>query len=239
MPMAWFLYPLLLRLKRMVKPATTKTARAMQTVTAKMPRQCMEALLAGLDDGCTAGFERSPAGGVQPTRRTANNLVWSYNIAKASVVSSILSLQKADVTKGPRGKLLKGLAKRGLGASRLNLSRANEKRRLKAKTISVVAGTLSFTYVEPKHQTDMGTLVLGFLVLTMDANGHITWPSNFSANSRAILRKAVRLDLKKMMDDALYPVHKDMEKAMPGMSDSVHIFGAPTPAPAAGAAAPM
>ena len=97
----------------------------------------------------------------------------------------------------------------------------------------MVAGTLSLSYVEPKHQVDMGTLVLGFMVLTMDANGHITWPSNFSANARAILRKAVRSDLKKMMDDGLYPIHKDMESAMSLMGDSVHIFGTPNPPPAA------
>ena len=229
-PLAWFIWPLLQSIKRLVKPATTRTARALQTVKAKIPRQVMEAMLENVPDDGAAGFKRSSAGRIEPTRRTKNNLVWEYNFAKASTVAKILRLELSDVSKGPHGKLPKGLAKRGFGASRLNLSRASEHRKQKATTISMVAGTLSFTYVEPKHQADMGTLVLSFMVLTMDKSGHISWPSNFSDRSRAILRKAVRADLNSMMEDRLYPTHRDMANAITAMGDSIQIFPAATPA---------
>ena len=70
----------------------------------------------------------------------------------------------------------------------------------------------------------MGTLVLSFLVMTMDKNGHITWPSAYSAKSKAILRKAIRSNLEGMLDDPLYPTHPSMRAVLTGMGDSVHIF---------------
>ena len=128
---------------------------------------------------------------------------------------------------------------RGLGASRLNLSRASEWRKQKAITLSMVAGTLSFTYVEPKHEQDMGRLVLSFMVMTMDKTGHMTLPSVYSTRSQAILRKAIRADLQAMLDERLYPVHPVMRAALTGMGESVHIFPqAAAPAAAASTTAP-
>ena len=95
----------------------------------------------------------------------------------------------------------------------------------------MVAGTLSFTYIEPKNQMDMGKLVLSFMVMTMNKNGHITWPSVFSVKSKATLRKAARANLQDMLDDPVYPTHPSMRAALTGMGESVHIF--PTPAQAA------
>ena len=174
-----------------------------------------------------------------PTRKSASNLIWEYNFTKASQVARVLRLERADVTRGTHGKLPKGLPKRGLGASRLNLSRASEWRKQKAITLSMVAGTLSFTYVEPKHEQDMGRLVLSFMVMTMDKTGHMTLPSVYSTRSQAILRKAIRADLQAMLDERLYPVHPVMRAALTGMGESVHIFPqAAAPAAAASTTAP-
>ena len=223
-PAAWFLFPFYARLKRLIKPATTRTARAMQTITLKMPRQCMETLLEGLEDGCFAGFQRSAAGAVVPTKKTGKNRVWHYSIAKASTVAKILRMEKADLTKGPKGKLPPGPSKRGLGAAMLQLSKANQRRKMGSKRLAMVAGTLTFTYVEPMAQEDMGKLVLSFLVLSMDHRGHIIWPSNFSMNARAILRKAARSSLQTMLADPLYPTHPDFKDALTQEGDSIHIF---------------
>ena len=223
-PLEWFLCPLFARLKRMVKPATTKTARSMQSLKMKMPRACMEKLLEGLDDDCLPGFSRAASGAVKPTRVTGNNRVWHYSIQKASTVGKILTLEKADLTKGPNGKLPKGPSKRGLGAAMLILSKANQKRKMGSKRLAQVAGTLTFTYVEPKKMEDMGTLVLAFMVFSMDHTGHIIWPSNFSDRSRAILRKSARSNLEMMLSDPLYPTHPDFAHALTEEGNSVHIF---------------
>ena len=55
-------------------------------------------------------------------------------------------------------------------------------------------------------QERMPTMTLTFFVLSMDKTGHIIWPTNFEAKTRAALRLQARALLQKMMDDPLNPV---------------------------------
>ena len=77
----------------------------MQTLKLKLPRQCMETLLADVEEGDCDDFKRSSSGNVLPTKHTSNNRVWSFNFQEQSAVAKILKMERADLSKGPRGRL--------------------------------------------------------------------------------------------------------------------------------------
>ena len=93
------------------------------------------------------------------------------------------------------------LPKRGAGAARARLSGAEQRRG--------------------------PTLTLTFFVLTMDKTGHIVWPTNFEARTRAALRMQARALLQRMIDDPLNPVDSTMAPALTAEGTSAVWKGAP------------
>ena len=87
--------------------------------------------------------------------------------------------------------------------------------------LSMVVGNALIKVKVPKHNRAMPTIELLLFVATMDANGHINWPTVFDAKTRAQLRVQFRAHLRKMLDDDKYPTSPAMEAAMTGASDSV------------------
>ena len=112
---------------------------------------------------------------------------------------------------------------RGAGAARARLSTAAERRGEVPQTISMVCGNVKVLYKESvPYEKKMPTLKLVFFVLTMDKTGHVTWPVNFSPNTRAALRLQARTLLRQMIDDPLSPVDCTMEPALTGKgTDSI------------------
>lgn len=58
--------------------------------------------------------------------------------------------------------------------------------------MAMIAGNVIITFVEPKRLAAMPKLTVKFFVLRLDKNGHIIWPTNFSAKTQAALRKQAR-----------------------------------------------
>lgn len=98
------------------------------------------------------------------------------------------------------------LPKRGAGAARARLSCAEQRRGGVPQTISMICGNVVVELKESAAQERMPTMTLTFFVLSMDKTGHIIWPTNFEAKTRAALRLQARALLQKMMDDPLNPV---------------------------------
>ena len=74
------------------------------------------------------------------------------------------------------------------------------------QSISMVCGNVVLELKEPVKLERMPTMTLTFFVLSMDKKGHIVWPTNFDARTRAALRLQARALLQKMIDDPLNPV---------------------------------
>ena len=218
-PSCWFVDPFYNSLKTVIRPAVASMRRKEVVLKFKAPKAVFEQVLNQLQDGCVAGFERLPNGQLKPTRTSANSFIYLWKIKKASQMQKLFNLERGDLTRGPTGKLPRGASKRGLGAARLHLSKAAQARGAKAQVISM-ACTASVTLVEPKRLETMPHITLRMTVLTMDRHGHITWPTNYDLDARARLRKAVRRQLKLMMDDDRYPVDRSMSSAMTQTSDS-------------------
>ena len=107
----------------------------------------------------------------------------------------------------PQSRVLKPLLpKRGAGAARARLSTAEQRRGGVPQTISMVCGNVVIELKEPRKLERMPTMALAFFVLSMNKNGHIVWPTNFDARTRAALRLQARALLQKMIDDPLNPV---------------------------------
>ena len=117
--------------------------------------------------------------------------------------------------------------KRGIGCARAHLSVAEQKRGGVVETMSMVCGSVVVHFKEPRDQSSMPTMKVIFLVLTMDKNGHITWPTQFAKPAQAALRMQARALLKKMMDDPLNPVGESMAPALEGVGTSSLWRGAP------------
>ena len=218
-PTCWFLDPLYNTLKTVVRPAVASMRRKEIVVRFSAPKPVFEKFLGGLGDDSAAGFTRQPNGRLKPTRSSASSFVYQYQFKKASVVQKLFNLERSDTTRGPTGKLPRGASKRGLGAARLHLSKAAQARGVKAKILSM-ACTAMLTIIEPKRQESMPFMTMVLSVLTMDQNGHITWPTNYDLVSRARLRKAARHQLTAMLADPLYPVDPSMSAALTQEADS-------------------
>ena len=96
--------------------------------------------------------------------------------------------------------------KRSLGCARLFLAAAQEARGLKASLMAMVCGNVVIELRAPKAFKAMPRLTINFFVLSMDAHGHIVWPVDFAARTKAALRKQARTLLKRMLDDDLHVV---------------------------------
>jgi len=119
------------------------------------------------------------------------------------------------------------LLKRGAGAARARLSGAEQRRGGVPQTISMVCGNVTIELKESVMQERMPTLTLTFFVLSMDKTGHIVWPTNFEARTRAALRMQARALLQKMIDDPHNPVDSTMAPALTAEGTSAVWQGAP------------
>ena len=95
------------------------------------------------------------------------------------------------------------------------------------QSISMVCGSVHAELKEPTDMNKQPTGKLTFSVLTMDKNGHITWPTNYDPKTRAQLRNQARALLQKMIEDPLNPVDETMAPALTGMGSSALWAGAP------------
>ena len=104
--------------------------------------------------------------------------------------------------------------RRGVGCARARLSQAEERRGGVPQTMSMVCGHVIVHFKERVKEDAMPTLKLTFFVMTMDKNGHVTWPIDFEAKTRAQLRVQARALLQRMIDDPLNPADETMAPAL-------------------------
>ena len=139
-----------------------------------------------------AGVRRI-GGRIQPTKKGSGvNFYW-FTIGTPSLVAKLLSFETREMV--PRGKAGSGRWRRGVGCSRLALSEADGRRGMLASLLAMIAGTLTVRYREPTREKDMPRIKLSFFVMTMNAYGHIVWPTNFDLHARALLRKLARREV--------------------------------------------
>ena len=194
-----------------------------------MPKDCFEKFMEPIQDGDAKflrddqkALSRDPStGAVLPTKESAQVNKYEFIIYRPMVVDRLLQLEQADLKLGPLAKPGKAGKpwRRGMGCSKLVL--ADNARGRQGFVISTVAGNVVITYKEPKAYRAMPTLTLRFFVFSMDEKGHVEWPANFTNNSKALLRKLGRNNLRKMLDSAEYPVSPQMEAAMKAASSTV------------------
>ena len=113
-----------------------------------------------------------------------------------------------------------GFPRRGIGCARVQLTAAEQRRGGVPNSMSMVAGNVLVKYKLPVNLNTPPVLTLTFAVLTMDANGHITWPKPFEALTAATLRNQARALLKRLMEDPLNPTSSSMEPALTGTGSS-------------------
>ena len=221
-PRAWFIDPVRTSLRKKVRPCTALTRRKQLSINTQVPFRTFEELLAGFADGELEGLERDVGGRLKTTSRTASLLRYKYIINRGSLLDKFFSLDEVDKllhTRGPR--LAQGRRwKRSLGCARLFLAAAQEARGLKASVMAMVCGNVVIELRAPKAFKAMPRLTINFFVLSMDAHGHIVWPVDFAARTKAALRKQARTLLKRMLDDDSYPVDPSMSEALTAASDS-------------------
>ena len=83
--------------------------------------------------------------------------------------------------------------RRGAGCARARLSEVEERRGGVPQTISMVCGHVYVRFKQPKKERNMPVLKIVFFVLTMDQHGNVTWPIDFTAGTKASLRKQARV----------------------------------------------
>ena len=115
------------------------------------------------------------------------------------------------------------LFKRGAGCARARLSKADQRRGGVPTTMSMVAGNVVIAYKVPKNRLKCPTLKIIFYILTMDANGFITWPTNYDLSTQAQPRKQARVLLKRMIDDPLNPCDETMLPALTQTGGAVRV----------------
>ena len=91
----------------------------------------------------------------------------------------------------------------------------------------MVCGNVILKLLESRTDEYMPLVTLKFFCLSCDKNGHIIWPTEFSAATKAQLRLQVRALLRKMIDDPANPCDASMEPAMTGVGTSSLWVGAP------------
>lgn len=197
-----------------------------------MPEPLIQEWMQDLQAGDAVGLARGNDGVLTPTKVSQCLSRYNYTIRRGSVNDKLFAFQK-DNQKSRLGKSANPQAmrtpkysfKRGLGAARLQLKRAAQKRGRKGRLISMVVGNSLIKVKVPKHLGAMPTIEVLLFVATMDHTGHINWPTNFDADARAALRTQFRKHLRAMLDDPMYPVDPAMEAAMTGRgSDLVRVI---------------
>ena len=79
---------------------------------------------------------------------------------------------------------------------------------------------MRLVYKVPKKERGCPTISLRFFSMTVDHLGNWNWPANYSADSKTLLRKLMRLRLKDMLDDtANFPIDPRMVTALTKATD--------------------
>ena len=165
-------------------------------------------------------IERDATGFLVPTKETASLRRFEFIIHRPMVTDRLCSLEQADLKLGPRARPRKAGTpwRRGQGCVKLVLP---EKTQRLATRLSFVAGNMVIIYKEPTKFRAMPMITLRFFAATMNAQGHVNWPTNFKPASKQLLRKMVRIKLQKLLGDPEYPVSQEMRRALTASQDSV------------------
>ena len=114
----------------------------------------------------------SPA--LVPTKKTAKTHWFQYLIRKGSVSDKLFRFHDRDPASSKR---------HGTGCARARLSEADQRRGVVPSVMSMVAGNVLVKYKLPLNLSTPPVLTMTFGVLTMDSQGHITWPKDFDSNA--------------------------------------------------------
>ena len=200
------------------KPLLKRKAAAVLDVGEEEDVYEVEALVAKRQKGKRTEYQVKWAGWPEDT----NTWETSSRIDKALVDAFNGKTPKP----APKARAV-SLPARGAGCARARLSSAEEARGGKPETISMVCGNVIAELKEQKRGEVMPTATFTFLVLSMDKNGHIIWPTTFAAKTQAALRVQARALLKKMIEDPLNPVDSTMAPALTATGTSSVWAGAP------------
>ena len=216
-PIVWHREPLRQSMRKLIRSPTANLRRKQLVIKEKVPREILEELVETMTDGDMVGLKRV-AGVVQPTATTYACEHYRFESLNGSVTDKLFRNQDFDLMSRHGGakepKVPKGPYKRGLGAAMVRLSRADQKRGLLVKEMSMACGNILLNMRVPRRLEGMPTVELLFFVLTMNHKGEIIWPTNFEPRTRAALRNQARALLTKMLADPLYPIDPAMRKAL-------------------------
>lgn len=212
-PRAWFFNPLRQSMRRLVRPCTALTRRKQLTIKKEIPLRVFEQLMSTLGPEDVKGLNRTEvAGRLIPTKQTKNLRRYEYVINKGSALNKFFNLESAD--RRPEGRS-KALWRRSLGCGRLFLGAAAEKRGQKALQIAMVCGNCVIQLLEPTGFRAIPRLTIRMFVLSMDQTGHIIWPVDFAAKTRAALRKQLRHLVAEMLEQQdMYPISEEFRQGL-------------------------
>ena len=206
-PASWFTRPLQKSIAQAINPPTALTRRKDHNIRMPLPLELFEEFMAPLAEGDVNGLQRLD-GALLPTKTTKAIKKFEYLVRKGSLSDRLFRQEEHAPS-------------RGAGCARLRLSAAEERRGGLPQTMSMVAGNVVVKLVVPLSNARPPMLTLTFGVLTMDSQGHITWPKDFETNTAAALRKQARALLQRMIDSRQNPAGPAMSGALTGMGSTV------------------
>lgn len=213
MPLSWFVQPLRQSLSCLVRPPTAKTRRVQRIIEKQMPAEAFFHLLSSFGDEELQGLKWE-GDALRPTSTKSKSfLEYKYAISKPSQLDTFWGMDMWE----PPGK---GMWRRGHGAAKLHLSRASEQRGATTSLLAMVCGNVAIRMRQPRQNLAMPVVRIVFSVLSMDAHGHIIWPTDYGPKTAAALRKMARSHLQAMILDALYPTTDGMALALTAPASS-------------------
>lgn len=197
-PLAWFVEPIRLQIRRAIRPPTATTRRRQKVIEAKIPFEAFHHMLMKFETGELTGLNWV-AGRLQPTRDAPGFLEYEYHLRQPAQLNKFFELQQWDqVIDGTQWK-------RGWGAQQLHLSQAAGRRGARSLLVSSVSGNVALRLRAPKENRQMPTLRLVFSVMTMDEHNHVLWMQDYEQATKAALRNLTRAGRVGMVSDPLFP----------------------------------
>ena len=223
-PKHWFYDPLLHSMKTVVRPPTAMTRRKELKIEVRVPKEIFFDLVRPLATGDMEKFEWTSAKKValKPTKEGKSFTTYNYLIKKPEINDKLWRLQEHESSEIMRDK--SGTIRptwRGHGSSRLHLSHAAQERGGKTDLLAAAVGNVMLNLKVPLHERAMPTLTIKGKIATIDGSGHVIWPTNFTANTAAALRKQMRYHLSEMINDPHYPTLTEMRPSLTMSSESV------------------
>jgi len=151
-----------------------------------------------LREGDCDAIKRGPDGRLEPTKVTRTLRRFQYSISKTGAHDRLFRFGELD-GRHPAGGRLRGVFRRGFGAARLHLAAAAQRRGQLATVVATTCGNTLIDFKQPKDESRPSIFKVSYFVATMDTGGHILWPTVFSAESKAKVRKKLRQNLAAMM----------------------------------------